>query len=365
MGKIYTILGLILLFLMIPITVSAQNFRSGQTTVLQKNEVINKDYFATGNTVSVEGTVNGDAYLAGGNIIVDGTVNGDLLAAGGNIDIRGTVTGNIRSAGGNINISGVVGRNVSLAGGNINVSGGNITGNLTLAGGQVAVGSKVSGDVNTAAGQLSLTQNAVVGGDLNYLSKNSALVAEGAQISGKTTQNIPPQQKPKEQIKRGTGFFLGFFTIADFILTLIIGILLLKLLPKYFGRISAVVAEKPWASLGIGLLTVIVFPVVFILMCITLIGIPVAIVLTVALGVDLYISKIFVSFVIGRYVLNLFKKESGNIWTFLAGLVVFSILALIPIFGWLFSTAVCLIGLGAILIQKRAYYKELRLKQII
>ena len=46
-------------------------------------EVINRDYFAYGESVEISGTVNGDVYAVGGQVLVDGTINGDLLAAAG------------------------------------------------------------------------------------------------------------------------------------------------------------------------------------------------------------------------------------------------------------------------------------------
>lgn len=320
----------------------------GDNVVLSKGRVVDKDYFAAGNTVTLEGTVNGDAYLAGGNIVVDGTVNGDLLTAGGNVDVRGIVTGNIRAAGGNINIGGIVGRNISIAGGNINFSpGANVAGNLALAGGQITLGPQTTVD-----------------GNLTYFSSNPATISQEATISGQVSQNIP-DRKPKEEAKREIGALFSFFTIASFILASIIGIILIKLLPNYFAGISGVIVNKPWVSLGIGLLTIIVFPVVFMLLMFTIIGIPIAIFLAFVLAALLYLSKIFVAFVIGGIVLQRFTQNAGKVWVFLLGLVIYYIVTLIPIFGWIISMVVGLIGLGAILITKRDFYKDLRAKQII
>src|SRR3989304_8346367 len=72
--------------------------------VLARNEVVNKDYFAAGDTVTISGIVNGDAYLAGGSVLIDGTINGDLLVAGGTIQIQGPVKNDVRAAGGMITL---------------------------------------------------------------------------------------------------------------------------------------------------------------------------------------------------------------------------------------------------------------------
>ena len=53
-----------------------------KVVVVEKDEMIDDDYFAYGETVTISGTINGDAYLAGGSVLVDGVVNGDLFVAG-------------------------------------------------------------------------------------------------------------------------------------------------------------------------------------------------------------------------------------------------------------------------------------------
>ena len=69
-----------LFLILIPTFVFAQeNLRSDEVATLEKDEVIDSDYFSTGEKVVLSGTVNGDAYIAGGNVIVDGVVNGEIF----------------------------------------------------------------------------------------------------------------------------------------------------------------------------------------------------------------------------------------------------------------------------------------------
>jgi|Napbiome12C3dose_1001474.scaffolds.fasta_scaffold00049_1 cytoskeletal protein CcmA (bactofilin family) len=374
--------ALIILFVL-PLTAIAQDPENKKDVVLAKDEVINKDYFATGNSIFLDGTVNGDAYVAGGNVVVNGTINGDLLAAGGNLDIRGNITGNIRAAGGNINISGTIDRNATLAGGSINITptadikgslvsaGGNVTVSapigkeINLGGGQVVLGNRIGGDVNAAVGNLSLAPTATISGNLTYLSENPASVSPGATVSGKITQNVPQTKQPEEAAKRGIGALLSFFLIGDFLLATIIGFLLLKFLPVFFSTTAQLITQKPWLSLGIGFLTAIISPFVFLLLLITIIGIPIAMLLAFALVVLSYLAKIFVAFVIGQLILGRFSKQPHTAWALILGLVIYSLVKAIPIFGWLISVIAILTGLGALLIAKKNYYRNLRTKEII
>lgn len=383
MRKITTVLIIVLVLFSLPVTIYAQKDNQ-RDVVLTKEQVINKDYFATGNSVTLAGTVNGDAYVAGGNVIVDGTVNGDLIAAGGNLDVKGTVTGNIRAAGANININGIIGKNATLVGGSINLSSNaNIKGSLVSAGGNLAIlapvgkeanlaaggitlGNKVGGDVNAAVDRISLTSTATVSGNLTYLSKNTASLAPEATVSGRITQNLPQvRQTPQEVGKRGLIFFSIFSKATNLILSAIIGSLLISFLPIYFEITSKAVANRPWFSLGIGFLTVIVFPIAFILLAITIIGLPVAFALAFILAIFLYLAKIFVVYVIGRLIVKRFTGEDHKIWAFLTGLAIYIILTSIPVLGGIVSAVVGLMGLGAILIADKNLYSQFRAKQII
>ncbi|NIO21626.1 MAG: hypothetical protein GTN76_13040, partial [Candidatus Aenigmarchaeota archaeon] len=44
----------------------------GKNAVLPKGEVVDSDYFATGRSVTLSGTVKGDAYIAAGTIDFEG-----------------------------------------------------------------------------------------------------------------------------------------------------------------------------------------------------------------------------------------------------------------------------------------------------
>ncbi|MCR4305864.1 MAG: hypothetical protein NUV73_02160 [Candidatus Daviesbacteria bacterium] len=383
MKYLVIISALLITLFVVPFTTIAQNPENRKDIVLTKDEVINKDYFATGNSVFLEGTVNGDAYVAGGNVVVNGTINGDLLVAGGSLDIRGNITGNIRAAGGNININGTIGRNATLVGGSINLAptadiqgslvsaGGNVAVSapvgkeINLGGGQVVLSNRVGGDVNAAVGNLSLAPTATVSGNLTYLSENTASVSPGATVSGKITQNIPQTKQPQEAARRGVGALLGFFLIGDFILATIIGFLLLRFLPVFFSTTAQLITQKPWLSLGTGFLAAIISPFAFLLLMITILGIPIAILLAFTLVVLSYLAKIFVAFVIGQLILRRFSKQSHTAWALILGLVIYSVIKAIPVFGWLISVIAVLTGLGAILIAKKNYYQELRTKKVI
>jgi len=387
MKKILFLISLVVLSFVYPVKVLAQdsNTKIPKIVTLSADEIINHDYFAAGEKVEIYGTVNGDVYVAGGQITIDGTINGDLLAAGGTININGKISQNVRIVGGQISINADIGKNVSLAGGNIQIdSSTKIPGNLVigagtinimapvgkevnLAGGDVTIGNEVKGDTQAAVGDLRLTPKAHLFGNLTYWSQNKASIDESAKVDGNISQTIPPQiQKPNEQSIRSVfrGFKL-FAEIFSFISTLVIGLLIVLLFPKFTVDTANLIDNKTFLSLGIGLAALIITPILAIILMITLIGFIPGLLIFIWYFIAIYFSKIFVIFYIGQLANNQLSEESKPILSFIIGIIIFYLITLIPVIGGIISALSVFFGLGILIISKRNVYFEARNKLLI
>lgn len=384
----FGVLFTFLMLLSIPVSVFAQtSLRSGENPTLPPDEVINSDYFAAGNTVNLSGIVNGDAYLAGGNINVDGIINGDLLVAGGNLNLRGRVTGDIRAAGGQLNIGTDIGGNLTALGGNVTVEQGAIVagslvsgaGNLlvnapigkgaTFGGGNVAISNTIGGDINAGVGNLTLNRGAKIAGNLNYWAKQNASLSPEASISGQIIRHEPvegttPKPAPPDVASFLAGFF-AFWKTVSFISALILGLLLIRFLPNYMDSSSGLIRSNFWKCLLTGFITVIVFPIMLIFLLLTVLGVPAAFVLALIFMLVSYFAKIIISLSIGRKLLQFFNSNASNYWAFTLGIIVYYILSVVPIIGWILEFMLYLAGLGGILILKRNLYVSLNSKKII
>ena len=137
--------------------------------------------------------------------------------------------------------------------------------------------------------------------------------------------------------------------------------MLIKFSPVFTQQVAATVAKKPFASFGLGLLTIVIFPIAALIAMLTIVGIPLALISAVLLIISLYIAKLFVSLAIGQRLL----KKSGPIPQLAVGLLAIYILKIIPVLGGLVTIAVALTGLGALIIAKKNLYRLLRSKKII
>lgn len=355
-----------------------------QNVTLEKNQTINGDYFGNGGTVTVLGTVNGDAYIAGGTVTVEGKINGDIIAGGGTVTISGS-SQNVRVAGGNITINGTVAKNITVLGGTVTIepnakiggslvaTGGNVTvlspikKGATLGGGQIVINNTIDGDVNAATKQLTLEPQGRINGKLNYVSDQKVQIAQGATVTGEIKQTMPTHNNQDMRQKMVAALGIAWFTfgLVNFISMLIIGLLLIVFAPNYFMRVADSIVEKPWWSLGVGILTVILAPVIIAVFFATIIGIPLAFLLLLLYLIVLYFAKLFVIYLIGERIGRSINPKIHMAWFFVIGLVIYQILVLIPLIGWLIDMLALLFGLGALLLQKKYLYLTLRKNKTI
>ncbi|MCI0453719.1 MAG: polymer-forming cytoskeletal protein [Candidatus Dadabacteria bacterium] len=386
MNRLIIFLGLsVLLFTLPAFSAKEQeeaNLQTGELVTVPSGEVINKDYFAFGEKVEISGTINGDLYAAGGQILIDGTINGDLLAAGGKISISGKISQDARIIGGQIIIDGEIGRNLTASAGNIELTdSAKVSGTVVAGGGSIllaapigkdvmiaarnlTVSDKISGNLKACVGSLRLTSKAEISGDLTYWSDEKASIDENAKILGSVTQKTPPKPSPEKMFGIFAGFYL-FVTFISFISTLIIGLLLIYLYPKYNRDTVSTLRKRPLASLGIGFVTLVVAPIALILIFSTIVGIPLALILLASYLITVYLARIYVIFWGGLYIFERLGKTVHEGWAFFVGLIVYFIITLIPIIGGIIAFLVLLSGLGALVLTKKELYQTLRKQNII
>jgi hypothetical protein len=358
----------ILILLVLPLKTFAQNKVPEKQIVatLAKDQIINHDYFAVGEKVTIDGTINGDAYIAGGQITINGIINGDLLVAGGQIIFRGKAIQDIRVVGGTISIEGEVGKNISLVGGNITIGkDAKIAGNTVIAGGMAVLSSDISGNVIAGVGTLELTSGAIINGNLDYWSNDKAIIASEAKVLQPTTFHQTNFNIPQEQKKTALSGAKTFFNLIGFISSLLIGMLYIYLLPIFSQKIADTVRNKFWLSLLVGFVSIIAAPIAGIILFSTVIGTPITMALIFISIIIIYVSKIVISLAIGKVIGSMTKKNIAPVWGFALGLVLYYLISLIPIIGNLMKIIALFVGVGAIVIQEKSYFTTLRAKKTI
>lgn len=365
MKRILTLLFFALILSLPQQVLATPRIESGTNVTLSSEEIIDGDYFAGGDAVTVSGTVNGDVYVGGGSITIDGTVNGDVLVAGGTIKISGTVNGDVRAAGGTIIISGPVSGNVTLGAGTVHVlETGLISGSLVGGVGTLDLAGPVGRDVTLGVGALRLDSS--IGGDLNYWSEAELTESETASVAGETTFSLPPEGKHeyKPIAAAMIGAAITFYVIM-ILGILIVGAIFIKAAPRYTSSAIDIATQNPWLSLLVGFGAMILIPAAIIALFISVLGIPLAITSLLAFVLFLMFSKIFTFIFLGALTLRIFTKNKNLYGSLFLGALVYSILYLIPLLGWIAQSLLWLISFGALLIHHRNHAMNLRAKKLV
>ncbi|MCE8428982.1 MAG: hypothetical protein J5U19_11400 [Candidatus Methanoperedens sp.] len=319
------ILSLILI-LLLPSNVVGLKMLSGDQ--LRVDSPIEDDIFATGGTIDINAPVDG-VVIAGGNININAPVNGDVFVAGSQISVNSDVKGKIVAIGGNIDIKGNA-KNVVIAGGNINIHSTAIIGrDAVISGGSVNNAGKVNGNLTVRAEKF---QNTGSAGSVEFIK------SEGSQSFQRT---------------------MGIFRILITLGFLILGIIILKLFPVQFFKVEKEIRESTILKTVVGFVLIIVSAVVIILVAVTLIGLPVAAIIAMLFIIALMLSTFFVSFTLGKKILDQFRLKASDLWIFVVGFIILNLLFSIPYVGGLIQIVAISLGFGAVYFALHAAWQSM------
>ncbi|MFB0556318.1 MAG: hypothetical protein ACETVW_00450 [Dehalococcoidia bacterium] len=366
------IVTLLTIFTVVPVL--AFDARSGATVTVASGETVDDDLYVGANTVIIDGTINGDLWAAGSTITVNGVVNGSVMAAGRTVNINGDVGHAVRAGGETIIINGDVSGDVMVGGGDVNVAStakiggdllfgagiaridGLIEGDIKGGGSEVTISNGVKGNIALKVESLIILPTANIQGDLTYTCEEEADIQSGAQIGGMTTHNLPEVKE-----KRAKPFPFVLFSgiggkVTGFLMALIAGLVIILLAPRRLTSIAESIRSRPGASAGWGALILFVTPIVAIIVCITIIGIPMGLIALALWGIAIYLAQIPVGLFIGRWIIGHFRGVEGKaimVGALALGLVILRLLRLIPYLGFFIGLAAILFGLGAVVVSER------------
>ncbi len=340
------------------------------------------DHFVLGGSPRIEQPVGGDLFVAGGNVDVDAPVGGDAVVVGGNLRLAGAVGRNVYAAGGRVVVEAPAGHNLRLAGGqielrpkatvagNLSVFGGQISlrsavkGSVQAGGGRVLIDAPIDGDVLVGAGQLELGPNARIGGKLSYRSGNTLIRDPAAQVAGAVEQMTPPLgasapvPKRERHMERGghASYALGGGSVVWALGLMLLAAVLVAVLPATALRVAATWRSRFGASLLWGLIVLVCWPVGALLLLITLVGAPLALVAILLYPVLLLLGYVSSGMAMGQWALQRFKPDAAaqpgwRIGCAALGSLALAALGWVPLLGMLVALLAVLAGLGAMALQ--------------
>lgn len=314
--------GLALLIFAILLSSGAMALSTFDRDTVSIDIPVEDDIFAVGSIVNVNAPVD-SVIAAGGTVSINAPVSGDVIAAGGQVFVNSNIGGKLVAAGGNLNLKGNVTKNVVLAGGNVHIQKGSLIGkDAYIYADSVYTAGTINGTLKVSATEM--TNNGTAGR------------VEFEKMAPEEKKTAPPGGFSTFQIVMSIGY-------------LIAGIILLRFFPALFAAMDREVRSSSATKTLVGILSIVVSFVLIVILAITMIGIPMALMLLVFVAGALMLSGIFVSFGLGKAIVLRGGKQTGDMLAFVIGFVVLNILFLLPYIGGIISMISAGLGMGAIL----------------
>jgi cytoskeletal protein CcmA (bactofilin family) len=392
---ILIVMGVVtLLSLSIPSHAGAQGIVRGDN--LPAGTTIHGDGVFYGPIVRIDGDVDGDVFAIGGEVEINGSVSGSLMVLGDRVAVNGEVGGTAYAAAVQFDLApeANVSRNLYFAGLSLNTQeGAQIGRDLYTATMGAQLAGAVDGEVRAIIGPVEffylimrkIDQTGWLGSGVAPSGGAAAQdhdLGRAAKGPGVAFAGLAPAmiawdpssfQQPGGIDWEGVGNWL-LERLREWFVLLVIGLVGLWLAPEWIPGSARFLQSKPLPATGWGLLGVVIsfnLAGVVILMLIVLLaagfflgivtlwelawsfmaigGFSLGLVSTIFALFVIYISKAIVAFLVGGMILKRIAPATAGYkaLALVIGLVVYVLLAAIPILGWVVGLLVTALGLGA------------------
>lgn len=368
---------LLLLVLAQPDIALAIDFRGDQDTHVVAGETVAETLVCTGDVVTIDGTVDGDLVVGAERVTVRGTVTGNLFVFGGEVEIDGVVEGTVLVVAERARLGGHVEGSVVLAGKRLTIAeGARISRDVAIFGDGATVEGVAARDLAFAGEWIEVRGE--IGRDLHVLAADRVTLLDSARIGRDLRANLREWGEGIEQAPQATvggevlvdtesmvrEHYLAHYRHPGLYQLLLVaaaaafvfGLLIYLLDPRLFE------ADPPDArgffrSLGIGFVVLLAGPVALLLVGLTVVGIPVAVLGFSLLILSLYTSYVLVAGMVGQFIL---APSGPGLARFapslLVGVLVLSVVAALPFIGPAVRIVTVLFGLGCLFDRVRGVH---------
>jgi hypothetical protein len=356
--------------------------------------VVDGDVFLVGQDISIDGTVNGNVFIIGNQVTINGTVDGSLILISQNAGILGTVNGAVYATSLTLDLApnasilrDLYVITVSLTSGSQSVIGRD----LYAIGLDSGLNGQIGRDLHTVIGPIQLYNGLMT--LLGYNNLTIQLHFEAPQPatspSGNviTTRHLARLQSP---LPREAPFDWGDWALnllRYWVVLFVISMLAFWSLRKPLSQSGEPLQNRPWQSLGTGLLVLVIACAMFgvaLLLTIIIFAIGLglnylgfwqislalwvasfaglAILLVMLWFFIIYGTKVIVIFFSATWLFRkIFKRDPSwlRALALLTGTILFALLRTIPYIGWIVDLLVTAAGLGSAWIVFRGMGKQM------
>ena len=309
-----------------------------------------KDLFFLGEQMDFSGELSLALFAGARTITSSGIVNNGIKAGANTIFIDGTVKGTSFLGGQDVHLgerSHTVGD--TFIGARKVILEGPMEGKLFIGAGEIIINNEIQGDVEVYSGQVKILERGRITGNLYYHSDHKLSQEEIDRVSGEI--QFDEKQfgffNDGDQFEDHNGSF--WFRVMLKIALAVFGFILL--LFPVTKRLEKLPEENRLLSYSLwGLIPVFMYPTLIVFTIILIITIPVALTMLLAFLPLILITKTIGLTMIGGYLARLLGLNTKNRFLFfLFAVIPYSLLSLIPYFGFLLLIFVSATGCGLLL----------------
>jgi len=326
------------------------------------------DVWAAGASVTVRGEAARDIWAAGAIVDIDAQTGADLWAAGSRLTIAGRVGDTLNVTGAEVDITAQVGGEARVAGARVTfapeaVLNGTVRGagalvnfraqgggDISLSGAEVTFNGQTTGDLTIRGENVRIGDEAEIGGDLEIYSDQRPDIAQEARIGGRLVSlGLEDADWPESE---GFPAILAaliapiIFAISAFIL----GLMAIWLTRGAVEQTIDTFMERPGGSLLRGILTLLaVFAGAAVLVAL-LVGFPLGLGLLFTVPVLVITGLASAGLSLGEWIANRAgepRSAGGRVGLLALGMLVLTLVGLIPVAGAILVLLAILMGLGA------------------
>ncbi|UCH60350.1 MAG: polymer-forming cytoskeletal protein [Anaerolineales bacterium] len=380
--------------------------------VVAAGVVIDDDLIISGDNVVIDGTITGNLFATGIEVVLNGSVEGSVFIAGELLTINGDVGGSLYSGGCAITLGpqatisrsiyaggfSLVAENGSHVGHGIHATvfqnrlNGEVGKDVEVVTGAFEFNGSAGGNVDVELGEtcssclefvpveaiqpgLRIADDSRVGGELSYKVTTTNFESVDA-----NNVEIQPMEVDFDELRNSVLRFIVVQeirrAIGEFISLLIVGGLLVYFLEDRVQSVMGKISAGALSSFGWGLLVVLLFPLallvaIAVLISLTLVtgfitlgqlsgtvmglgGLTIASFVIVFVFVLSLVTKAVFAYMVGKFVLGRISQATlesrwGDVRALVTGVLIYEIVRVMPVLGWLAALVVILIGAGAIL----------------
>ncbi|MCZ7664080.1 MAG: polymer-forming cytoskeletal protein [Thermoleophilia bacterium] len=255
-------------------------------------------------------------------------------------------------------------RDIVRLSGDVDIPQGEVVDGVVVMNGDITIAGTVTGNAFAANGDIRLLNGARVGGDA--ISLTGRVITEGtATIGGDRVEvgagPINIGTPGPIDVPDPAGGFFGFGWIFMSLGAAGLGLFLVLISARSLRSVGEEIAHRPGRSALVGFLSIIGVPVLLVVLMISVIGIPLGLLLIPLLPLVGFYGLYALAMVAGERLLDVIgRKDSGDIWAMLAGVLLVAVVLLIPVLGWLLFVIAWFLGFGAAVSRMWEYFQGRR-----